>query len=61
MNKVRKGLRLLLIVLLLILAAFGVGITGNFLQGNREKYMDNQIKREQLEKRDDEDEEQAKD
>ena len=45
MKKAKAGLRLLVIVLLLILAAFGVGIAGNFLN-NRERYMNNDIKKE---------------
>ena len=54
MKKVRAALRLLVIVILLILAFSGIGITGNFLNANRERYMDRQIKTEQVEKREDE-------
>lgn len=41
-------------VLLLILAASGIGITGNFLNNNRERYMDNEIKVERRDKEEDE-------
>jgi hypothetical protein len=54
MKKVKAGLRLLVMVLLLILAASGIGITGNFLNHNRERYMDNEIKIERRDKKEDE-------
>jgi hypothetical protein len=54
MKKVKAGLRLLVMVLLLILAASGIGITGNFLTNNRERYMDNEIKIERRDKKEDE-------
>ena len=54
MKKVKAGLRLLVMVLLLILAASGIGITGNFLTNNRERYMDNEIKIERRDKQEDE-------
>lgn len=54
MKKVKAGLRLLVMVLLLILAASGIGITGNFLNNNRERYMDNEIKVERRDKEEDE-------
>jgi hypothetical protein len=54
MKKVKEALRLLVMVILLILAVFGIGITGNFLNTNRERYMDNEIKTEQVEKKEDE-------
>jgi hypothetical protein len=57
MRKVKAGLRLLVIVLLLLLAAFGIGITGNFLSNNRERYMDNEIKTEKTDKKEDEENE----
>lgn len=46
-----------MIVLLLILAAFGIGITGNFLNNNRERFMDNEIKTEKAGKKEDEENE----
>ena len=60
MKKVKKSLRLLILILLLILAAFGIGITGNFLNSNRERYMDNEIKTEKNDKKEDEDDESKK-
>lgn len=54
MKKVKAGLRLLVMVLLLILAASGIGIAGNFLNNNRERYMDNEIKIERRDKKEDE-------
>ena len=44
-------------VLLLILAGFGIGLTGNFLNNNRERYADNEIRIEQVEKKEDDEEE----
>jgi hypothetical protein len=57
MKKVKAGLRLLVMVLLLILAVFGIGITGNFLNSNRERYMDKEIRTEQVEKKEEEENE----
>lgn len=57
MKKVKKGLRLLIIILLLILAAFGIGLAGNFLTNNRERYMDNEIKTGKIDKKEDEEDE----
>jgi hypothetical protein len=54
MQRFKKGLRLLLLILCLILAAFGIGITGNFLNNNRERYMNNETKTERADKRDEE-------
>jgi hypothetical protein len=52
MTKIQRAMRLLLIIALLLLAAFGIGITGNFLANNRERYMDNEIKTEKTSKED---------
>ena len=61
MEKVKKGLRLLYLVLLLIMAVFGIGLTGNFLNSNRERYMNNEIRTEIVEKKEEiEDEDQEK-
>lgn len=57
MEKIKKGLRLLVMVLLLILAVFGIGLTGNFLNNNRERYADNEIRIEHVEKKEDEEDE----
>ena len=51
MKTFRKALRLLFMVLLLLMASFGIGLTGNFLNGNKERYMDNEIRTEQTSKR----------
>ena len=51
MKKVKKALRLFILVLLLILGFCGVGLTGNFLNNNRERYMDKEIKIEQVDKK----------
>ena len=40
-------------ILLMILAAFGIGFGGNFLN-NRERYMDKEVRIENVEKREDE-------
>ena len=50
-------LRVFLLVILIVLAAFGVGVVGNFLTGNRERYMDKRITTEQLERKHEEDKE----
>jgi hypothetical protein len=58
----KQAARLLFMILLVILAVFGIGLTGNFLANNREKYMDNEIKIEKTEKKEeDENDTQAKD
>jgi len=57
MNKAKAGLRLLVLALLIILAVCGIGVTGNFLNNNRERYMDNDIKTEKADKKEDEENE----
>jgi len=47
----KKLIRLFVIVVLLLLAACGIGITGNLLN-NRERYLDSQTKTEQTDKKD---------
>jgi hypothetical protein len=54
MQKIKTALRVLVITLLIILAFFGIGITGNFLNTHRERYMDPEIRTEQENKREDE-------
>lgn len=54
MKKIKEGLRLFIMVLLLVMAVFGIGLTGNFLNNNRERYMDNEIKTEESGKKEDE-------
>jgi hypothetical protein len=59
MERVKRGLRFLFIVLLVVMASFGLAVTGNV--NNRERYMDNEIKIEMTHnKEEDEDEEEAK-
>jgi hypothetical protein len=53
MEKVKKGLRLLVLLILLILAFCGIPIFGNFLN-NREPYRDREITTEQTDKKEDE-------
>jgi hypothetical protein len=55
MKKFRKFLRLLGLVLLIALALMGISLTGVFPIGqNRERYLDNEIKIERVEKKEDE-------
>ena len=54
MKKVKAVLRLIVVVILIILAACGIGITGNFLSTNRERYMDKEIRTERVDKKEDE-------
>lgn len=56
MEKVKKGLRLFAMVLLLILASVGIGIAS--VLNNQSTPMDKRIQIERLDKRDDEDDEQ---
>ena len=60
MQKIKIALRVFVITLLIILAFFGIGITGNFLHAQRERYMDAEIRTEQENKKEEEGEEQAK-
>ena len=48
-----------MLFILLTMAAFGIGITGNILNNNRERYMDKEIRREQTDKKDEEENEDA--
>jgi len=54
MKKFKAVLRLFVLALLILLAACGISITGSFLPNNRERYMDNEIKIEQTDKREEE-------
>lgn len=58
MKKLKHVIRLLYLTLLLLMAAFGIGFS-NSLTGNKEQYMNREIRTEQTEKRheDDEDDE----
>ncbi len=57
MKILRKALRLFGLALMIILASFGMGLTGVFLPTNREKYQHNEIKIEQVDKKEEEEEE----
>jgi len=54
MRKFKLALRILGLVLLIILASAGVGITGHFLPTHRERYQDKQNTIEQVDKKEDE-------
>jgi hypothetical protein len=59
MEKVKRVLRFLFIVLLVVMASFGLAFSGNV--NNRERYMDNEIKIEMVHNKEEEaDEEEAK-
>ena len=60
MQKIKKALRLLAMALFMILASFGLGLTGAILPGSRERYMNSEIKTEQVDKREDDDEQEMK-
>ena len=53
MKKIKQLMRLVSLVILILLASCGVGITGT-LFGNKERYMNNEIKTEQVEKKEEE-------
>ena len=53
MDTFKKIIRWTLLAILIILAASGVGIFGAFLPRNRERYMDNEIKIELVEGKED--------
>ena len=57
MNTMRKAFRLLFFTLLLFLAAIGMGFSGALFPNQREKYLDNEIRIEQTQKKEDEEEE----
>jgi len=57
MKKLKRVIRLFGLVLLIILASCGIGITGAFLQGNRERCMNKEIRIEQVDKKEDEESE----
>lgn len=54
MKRIRAVLRLLIISILLMFAVCGIGITGNFLNTNNERYRNREIRTEQVEKKEDE-------
>lgn len=58
MKLLKKALRLFCLILVLLLAASGIGIS-NALSPNRERYADNEVRIEQVDRRDEEDEGEA--
>ncbi len=60
MEKIKKALRLLVMVLFMILASFGLGLTGVILPGSRERYMNNPIKTEEVDKREEDEDQDTK-
>jgi len=58
MKKLKKVLRLAGLVLLILLAVCGLGVTGGFPDVHRERYLNKEITTEQVDKKEDEDEEQ---
>lgn len=57
MENFKKVLRLAGLVLLIILASLGIGITGHFLPNSREKYRDSAVQIELIDKKHEEDSE----
>lgn len=55
MKKIKKALRFIVLLLLILLAVCGLSITGGFLTGNKERYLNNEIKTEQVDKKEEED------
>lgn len=56
MKKIIKALRLLLFILIMLAAAFGIGISGHFLPTHRDRYRDHEIRIEQIDKKREDDE-----
>ena len=56
MKLLKKALRLFCFILILLLAASGIGIS-NALSPNRERYPDNEVRIEQVDRKEDDDEE----
>ena len=61
MSKMRKAFRLFFFTLFLFLAAIGMGFSGVLFPNHREKYLDNEIRIEQTQKKEDEDAEKEND
>ncbi|MBY0435845.1 MAG: hypothetical protein K2U26_17250 [Cyclobacteriaceae bacterium] len=54
MKKIKKAIRLFLLVILILLAAMGIGISGNVILTSREPYRDAEIRTEQVDKKENE-------
>ena len=48
MTKIKKALRFTVLILIILLAVCGLSVTGGFLTGNKERYLNNEIKTEQV-------------
>ncbi len=51
METIKKVLRITGLVIIIILAAAGVGLFGGILPNNRERFMDNEVKIEMVDKK----------
>jgi hypothetical protein len=58
MKLLKKALRLFCLILILLLAASGIGIS-NALSPNRERYSDKEVRIEQVDRKDEEDDEES--
>jgi len=58
MKLLKKALRLFCLILILLLAASGIGIS-NALSPNRERYSDNEVRIEQVDRKDEEDDDES--
>lgn len=56
MKKIKYILRLIGLIIFMLLASAGAGLTGHFLPTTRERYQDKKITREQVDKKEDESE-----
>lgn len=59
MKKLKKALRLLFFIVIMLAAAFGVGLTGHFLPAHRDPYRNAEIKTEQIDKKREEDDDES--
>ena len=59
MKLLKKALRLFCLILILLFAASGIGISNALSGANRERYSDTEIRIEQVDKKEEEDEEES--
>lgn len=59
MKKLKKIFRLFCFIVFLILAAAGIGFSNAMFSNNRERYMDAEIRTEQVDKKEEDEEEQS--
>lgn len=57
----KKAFRIFCLILFLLLAASGIGISNALSSTNREKYSDNEIRIEQVDKREEDEEDESHD